>query len=654
MSNPSLPVGGGFVGVLGALLRGCLTLGTGLLLAACAQAPSTSAAPTAPVASATMVGRTAAEDAADQDEPDRLAAGEPAQGAEVVTQHAAFKVSAFDGLPGWRQDDVGEAWSAFEASCKALQRKPAWRPLCTQLPQLTTPKAQRAFLEHEFALLTVQNNDRSRVGEITGYYEPLLAGQRSPTGAFTVPVYGVPKDLYTLDLRLVPPAQRKRLAWVRVQGHALLPAVPGQPGALHIDVQRFNLDVLDRRLRVRVQDGEALPYYSRAEIAQQARLDAPVLAWVDDPLALYAMQVQGTGRIRLPDGTVLRLQYADQNGQPFRPMTLQAKGGERVQTRGRADDGPADEVEHFELAGGDADDEDADDGIDPGDAGVGDGGTLTRGARPQPREARPDSEDTPDQAAVADAVAALKPHAPAAQRTPPPAPRTTGGQQALVDDLLRQAGSRPAKRTTATAAKAAKAVTAATARSSAAARPTSATKGVTAALLAQRNRALMADPSYIFFRVAGDQSDEDGPVGALGVPLTAGRSLAVDPRVLPLGYPVFLDAAGTSRRQTPLRRLMFAQDTGGAIRGAVRADYFWGFGAEAGKQARRTRHKGRMWLLVPKMELASLTSSQLVTRGRASAPPECLMADPEHCDSAVSDAGGDDQSSAPEPSSAAP
>ncbi|MGO4781247.1 3D domain-containing protein, partial [Lysobacter sp. 2RAB21] len=87
------------------------------------------------------------------------------------------------------------------------------------------------------------------------------------------------------------------------------------------------------------------------------------------------------------------------------------------------------------------------------------------------------------------------------------------------------------------------------------------------------------DPSYVFFRSSGD--GPEGPIGALGVPLTAGRSLAVDPRSTPLGSPVFIstkEPAGSG----PLRRLMFAQDTGGAIRGSVRGDLFWGFGDSAG------------------------------------------------------------------------
>jgi membrane-bound lytic murein transglycosylase A len=102
--------------------------------------------------------------------------------------------------------------------------------------------------------------------------------------------------------------------------------------------------------------------------------------------------------------------------------------------------------------------------------------------------------------------------------------------------------------------------------------------------------------SYVFFREL--PRDLPGPLGALGVPLTARRSIAVDTRYVPLGAPVFLSTTMPNSRQ-PLNRLMLAQDTGGAIRGAVRADFFWGFGEEAAALAGRMRQSGRMWVLLP-------------------------------------------------------
>src|SRR6266571_5088372 len=110
---------------------------------------------------------------------------------------------------------------------------------------------------------------------------------------------------------------------------------------------------------------------------------------------------------------------------------------------------------------------------------------------------------------------------------------------------------------------------------------------------------LNQNPSFVFFRELPLADPAGGPVGALGVPLAAGRSIAVDPRYIPLGAPVFL-ATTHPASATPLTRLVVAQDTGGAIRSPVRADFFWGSGAEAGAQAGRMRQPGRMWVLLPK------------------------------------------------------
>ena len=107
--------------------------------------------------------------------------------------------------------------------------------------------------------------------------------------------------------------------------------------------------------------------------------------------------------------------------------------------------------------------------------------------------------------------------------------------------------------------------------------------------------ALNQNPSYVFFR---ELPPTDGPIGALGVPLHAERSLAVDRRYVPLGTPVYL-ATTFPLSEEPLERLMAAHDTGGAIRGVVRGDFFWGTGVEAGAQAGRMRQQGRMWLLWP-------------------------------------------------------
>jgi membrane-bound lytic murein transglycosylase A len=125
---------------------------------------------------------------------------------------------------------------------------------------------------------------------------------------------------------------------------------------------------------------------------------------------------------------------------------------------------------------------------------------------------------------------------------------------------------------------------------------------------------LNENPSYVFFReVSPDpRASVDGPIGTLGVPLLAQRTIAVDALHVPLGLPVFLDTSYPLSSR-PLRRLVMAQDTGGAVRGTVRADFFWGFGDEAAAQAGRMKQEGRMWVLWL----------------RGSPPPESRLSDPK-------------------------
>ncbi|WP_211467913.1 murein transglycosylase A [Collimonas silvisoli] len=114
---------------------------------------------------------------------------------------------------------------------------------------------------------------------------------------------------------------------------------------------------------------------------------------------------------------------------------------------------------------------------------------------------------------------------------------------------------------------------------------------------------LNANPSYVFFKEEKVADPSKGPKGAQGVPLTPLRSIAVDPQFVPLGTPVFL-ATTQPNNNVPLQQLVVAQDTGGAIKGAVRADFFWGFGNEAGDKAGKMKQRGMMWLLLPKLAAA--------------------------------------------------
>jgi membrane-bound lytic murein transglycosylase A len=115
----------------------------------------------------------------------------------------------------------------------------------------------------------------------------------------------------------------------------------------------------------------------------------------------------------------------------------------------------------------------------------------------------------------------------------------------------------------------------------------------------RRQELFNANPSFVFFREERLPDPNVGPKGALGVPLTPARSVAIDPLLLPLGAPMYLSTT-ESNSTVPMQRLVIAQDTGGAIRGAVRADFFFGFGYEAMESAGRMKQYGQLWVLLPK------------------------------------------------------
>lgn len=114
---------------------------------------------------------------------------------------------------------------------------------------------------------------------------------------------------------------------------------------------------------------------------------------------------------------------------------------------------------------------------------------------------------------------------------------------------------------------------------------------------AKMRELLNNNPSYVFFREL--PAGLPGPLGALGVPILAERTVAIDPKFVPLGAPVFLSTTEPNSTK-PLKRLMMAQDTGGAIKGGVRADFFWGAGFEAGAKAGAMKQAGKIWVLLPK------------------------------------------------------
>jgi Membrane-bound lytic murein transglycosylase len=347
-------------------------------------------------------------------------------------------------LPSWVADDLTGLWPVFINNCKGLMRPTggslvqqaratprAWQPVCDAAAraQPRTSAEIHAFIEQHlqpWRLLDEQGKPARNT--VTGYYEPMVRGSRQRGGVYQWPLYQPPKDLLTIDLGAVYP------------------------------------ELAGKRVRGKLEGNRVVPYDTRAEIAASPQRQPPAIVWVDDPVEAFFLQVQGSGRVQLPDGKVIRLAYADHNGRPY----------------------------------------------------------------------------------------------------------------ASIGKWLADKGELPLAQTSMQNIKA----------------------------WAQRNpqrvqEMLNANPAMVFFREEKVVDPGWGPKGAYGIPLAAKRAVAVDTRFVPLGTPVYL-ATTMPGSTEPLRRLVFAQDTGAAIKGAARTDFFWGSGDEAGAMAGRMKQSGEMWVLWPK------------------------------------------------------
>lgn len=314
--------------------------------------------------------------------------------------------------------------------CQRLPgRDAAWAAICRAaaiLPAAPDAAQARQFFEQHFRAHEMIGPGDHRRGLITGYYEPILNGSLVRTARFRYPLYRRPDNLVRIDL-----------------------------GSLYPDLR-------GKMLRGRLDGNRVIPYYSRSQITDSADpLRGQELLWVDNPVALFMLQVQGSGLVRLPDGSLLAVGYADQNGYPY-----VAIGQSLVQMRA----------------------------LKPGDVSL---QTISQWLHDHPNEA-----------------------------------------ESVLD----------------------------------------------------------SNPSYVFFRLHCASSS--GPKGALQVPLTPQSSIAVDPAYIPLGMPVWLDTT-LSQGGKPYQRLMLAQDTGGAIKGPVRADIFFGRGQRAEQLAGSMKERGRLYVLLP-------------------------------------------------------
>ena len=341
--------------------------------------------------------------------------------------HTTYKKADFSALPPVTGTDLQSGFASWRSACIRLKADPNWGSVCSDAATLSaSPSVEQisSFLQTHLDVYSLRSAEGSEDGLITGYYEPVYPGSLKPTQAANVPIYGVPSDLIVVNLDSIYP------------------------------------ELKGKRLRGRLE-GRVLKPYDTAETINSKGLNAPVLAWLTDPMDLQFLQIQGSGRVQLDNGRQLRIGYADQNGHPYKPI------GRWL-------------VEQGELKKEDV--------------------TMS----------------------TIHAWAMMHPE--------------------RVHEML------------------------------------------------------ASNPSYVFFTQNPDSTE--GPRGSLNGPLTAGYSVAVDRKVIPLGSLLWLST--TQADCQPIVRPVAAQDTGGAIAGEVRADFFVGTGPKAGQIAGDMKQKGNIWLLWPK------------------------------------------------------
>ncbi|MEE2694642.1 MAG: MltA domain-containing protein [Pseudomonadota bacterium] len=349
----------------------------------------------------------------------------------------------YSDLVEWGLDKHGEVVPALRKSCDLfLGRDPKekvgpkgiggyikdWRAPCAAIGEIDEHdhSQAKAFFEFWFSPFLVRSQG-SDAGLFTGYYEPAIEASLKRDEEFTVPIYGKP------------------------------------PGLFSINLGEFNSSLAGETISGQLVGGKFRPFASRGEIEAGALAGRDLeLFWAKDPVAVFFLHIQGSGRVSLPDGRSIRIGYHAQNGHPYRSI------GRELVLRGH----------------------------------------LLR-------------------------------------------------EEVTMQSIRRWLEENPEQQSA----------------------------------IFNQNR------SFIFFRVIKG----DGPIGAQNVALTPKRSLAVDLRHMPLGVPLWIDtnAPLAGEGDVKWRRLMVAQDTGGAIRGVVRGDIFWGGDIEAAEIAGRMKHSGRYYLLLP-------------------------------------------------------
>lgn len=216
-----------------------------------------------------------------------------------------YTATDYTALPSWQKQDFSGSLKSFQNSCKALGNQPQWIDVC-RIANATPANAAQAFFEQNFTPWVVSQNGQL-AGTVTGYYEPALTGNLTQTATAKYPIYGVPNDFVTVPYS----GQTGR---VRIAKTGENTGVISANGTYTANVADFPNRSKSGKLKGRFSGSQFVPYYTRAQInAGAINGKAPILAYADNAVELFFLQVQGSGRLITPDGQSIRLSFADKN-----------------------------------------------------------------------------------------------------------------------------------------------------------------------------------------------------------------------------------------------------------------------------------------------------------------------------------------------------
>ena len=231
----------------------------------------------------------------------------------------SYKTVNFNSLPDWHHQHFEESLRSFQKGCQKLKTSPKWAYVCTLAEQVEPDRgAVEKFFSQHFQAWQVSNDQGTLVGKVTGYFEPLIEGSLTQNYTYPLPIYGRPSDLVSIPL---PPYYRTHPTSVSIKKSGASYEITAD-GPYTADLREFNIAPHIETLKGRFVGNRFVPYYSRSEIEAGALVQtAPVLAYTNDPLALFFLHVQGSGKLLNKDThEILTLNYTDKNGLPYRSI----------------------------------------------------------------------------------------------------------------------------------------------------------------------------------------------------------------------------------------------------------------------------------------------------------------------------------------------